>query len=224
MLGTACLTILPSVILAQGLGGGGAYGGSIPATFAITDNTGSNATLAGTFGDFGALTVGKAGMLNTATPLAFRLRSNAPYKLSAQVGSLVGMVDGTKSVPGIADQAIQTGDIGFGFTATVVQTGLSVSGGGTVPSRTDTIVDGFDVHAGWPTVSNGDTPAFKKTLNDIFTASTPILSGPRISTCGDNSSSDNFLVVTVGLATLPQYLTPATTFSGTVTFTIAVGV
>ena len=37
---------------------------------------------------------------------------------------------------------------------------------------------------------------------------------------GDNGSDDNFIVLTMGVATLPQYLTPAA-FGGTVTFTIA---
>jgi hypothetical protein len=222
MLVTACFTILPGVILAQGLGGSGTYGGSIPATFAISNLT--NGSLNTPLATFGALTVGKAQALNAPTPLAFRLRSNASYILTAQIGALVGMVDGTKSVPGNADQAIQTGDIGIGFTTAVDQTGASVSGGGSgTITRVDVIPTGYDVTAGWPTVTNGDTPSFGATLHSIASAVT-ILSGPRISTCGDNSSTDNFLVVTMGLATMPQYLTPATTFSGTVTFTIAAGV
>ena len=41
-----------------------------------------------------------------------------------------------------------------------------------------------------------------------------------ISASGDNTSNDNYLLVTVGVATLPQYLTPAA-FNGSVTFTIS---
>ncbi|HXB72229.1 MAG TPA: hypothetical protein VNY05_28585 [Candidatus Acidoferrales bacterium] len=214
---SAVLAILPGIVLAQGTTGTGTFGGTVPTTFSIANT--SNGSLAAALGTFGTLTIGK-NVLSTPTPLAFRLRSNAGYKLTAQVGSLVGITDGAPSGVSTTLQAIKTGDIGIGFTTAVDRSGLSVVNGGASPTRTDSVVTGFDVTAGWPSVSTGHTPAFTKTLHDIFAADTQIMSGDRISASGDNSSSDNFLTVTVGVATLPQYLTPGD-FSGTVTFTIA---
>jgi hypothetical protein len=75
------------------------------------------------------------------------------------------------------------------------------------------------VHTGWPTVT-GQFPNFVKTLHDIFGQDVQILSGPRISASGDNSSNDNSLTLTMGIAILPRYLS-AGSFSGTLTFTIA---
>ena len=209
--------VLPGLVLAQGTSGTGTFGGTVPTTFSISST--SNGSLAAALGTFSTLTIGK-NVLSSPTPLAFRLRCNATYKLTAQVGSLVGITDGAASGVSTTLQAIKTGDIGFGFTAAFDRSGLSVVGGGASPTRTDTIVSGFDVTAGWPAVSSGHTPAFTKTLHDIFATDTQVLSGDRISASGDNSSSDNFLLVTVGVSTLPQYLTPGD-FSGTVTFTIA---
>jgi hypothetical protein len=72
-------------------------------------------------------------------------------------------------------------------------------------------------------VVNGLTPfvpATHGTLDDI-TASTQILSGPRISTQGNISTDNNFITATLVVATLPQYFTPNTSFSTTITLTIA---
>jgi hypothetical protein len=213
----AVLAILPGIVLAQGTSGTGTFGGTVPTTFSIANT--SNGSLATALGTFSTLTIGR-NVLSTPTPLSFRLRSNAAYKLTAQVGSLVGITDGGPSGVSTTLQAIKTGDIGFGFTTAVDRSGLSVVGGGTSPTRTDSIVNGFDVIAGWPSVTTGHTPAFTKTLHDIYAADTQIMSGDRISASGDNSSGDNFLTVTVGIATLPQYMAPGD-FSGTVMFTIA---
>jgi hypothetical protein len=213
----ALLTILPVVMPAQGTNGTATFGGTVPTTFSMANT--SNGSLAAAVGTFSTLTIGND-VLSSPTPLVFRLRSNAGYKLTAQVGSLVGMTDGAPSGVSNSLQAIKTGDIGLGFTSAIDRSGLSVVNGGPSPTRTDSIVTGFDVTAGWPAVTTGHTPAFTKTLHDIFGADTQILSGDRISASGDNSSSDNFLTVTVGVATLPQYMTPGA-FSGTVTFTIA---
>jgi hypothetical protein len=213
----AVLAALPGIALAQGTTGTGTFGGTIPTTFSISNT--SNGSLAGSLGTFNTLTIGQ-GVLSSPTPLTFRVRSNAGYKLTAQVGSLVGITDGPPSAVSTTLQAIKTGDIGIGFTSSIDRSGLSVVGGGASPTRTDTIVPGFDVTAGWPSVTGGHTPAFNRTLHDIFASDTQVLSGDRISASGDNSSSDNFLLLTVGVSTLPQYLTPAA-FSGTVTFTIA---
>jgi type 1 fimbria pilin len=204
---------LPTDVLAQGVI---TFGGTVPAVCWITDVT--NGSLAGVLGDFNTLTVGK-NILKAPTPLAIRLRSNAPYKVMVQVGSLAGITDGTGSPRSTTPQAIKTGDIGFGITAVDVSLSRLV-GGGTTPIRADPIAAGYDVRGGWPRVSNGHTPGFAKTLHDIYGADVQLLSGPRISADGDNNSTNNFLTVTVGIVTLPQYLT-AGSFSGVVTFTVA---
>lgn len=211
-MGALALMSVPGVVYAQV-----DYSGTIPTTFAITNT--SNGTLTGNLGAFSTLTIG-SGTLQTPTVLAFRLRSNAAYKLSANSAAISGITDGVASAAGTTAQGIKTGDIGFGITAAIDQSGASVVDGGAIPTRIDTIVAGYSVVGGWPAVTNGHTPTFTKTLNNFFGVDTQILSGTRISASGDNSSSDNFLLVTVGLAALPQYLTPAA-FSGTVTFTIA---
>jgi len=208
---------IPGAIFAQGTTGTGTYSGTVPETYSISNTSDGN--LAGTLGAFSTLTIGK-GTLAAPTPLQIRLRSNHTYQITANASVTSGITDGAGSAVGTTAQAIKTGDIGFGFTAAIDKSGASVVNGGATPTRTDTIVSGFDASSGWPSVSNGHTPSFTKTLHDVYGADTQILSGDRISASGDNNSSDNFLLVTVGVATLPQYLTPGA-FSGSVTFTIA---
>jgi hypothetical protein len=191
------------------------FGGTVPTTFNISNI--NNGSLSGAFGSFGTLVVGN-GMLNTPSPVVFRLRSNAPYILTAQVGALVGISDGEADTG--SSTTIKTGDIGFGFTAAIDQSGGSVAGGGAAPTRVDTIAPGFDMRGGWPSASGGRTPVFTKTLHDIYGQDVQILNGPQISAKGDNSSDDNFITITVGIATLPQYWN-AGAFRGVVTFTIA---
>ncbi len=213
----AFLAALPGLVPAQGTTGTGTFGGTVPLTFTITDT--SNASLAGALGTFGTLTIGKS-TLATPTPMAFRMRSNGPYKLSAAVTSVTTIVDGAATPDASTTaQTIKTGDIAFGFTSAIVTSGLSVVNGGTSPTRTDTIVTGYDATSGFATTTDGHTPSFVKTLHDIYSG-VQILSGDRISSSGDNSSDDNYLTVTLGVAALPQYWTSGT-FSGTVTLTIA---
>jgi hypothetical protein len=145
-----------------------------------------------------------------------RLRSNKAYTLSAQATAL------NFSSPGAADggSAISLDDIGFGVTA-IDATGANVTTG-----HSDTIVAGapsFDYRSGWPAVSNGLTPFIAgthATLTNI-SANTQVLSGSRISAKGNISTNNNFVLVTFGLATLPQYFTPNSGFSSTITLTIA---
>src|SRR5581483_4905057 len=210
------LIALPGAIFAQGTSGTGTYSGTVPETYAISNTSDGN--LAGTLGSFSTLTIGK-GTLAAPTPLQIRLRSNHTYQITANAAVTSGITDGTASPAGNTAQAIKTGDIGFGFTAAIDKSGASVVNGGATPTRVDTIVSGFDASSGWPSVANGHTPVFTKTLHDIYGSDTQVLSGDRNSASGDNSSTDNFLLVTLGVATLPQYLTPGA-FSGTVTFTI----
>jgi hypothetical protein len=209
------LGALPGVVTAQKTGGTGTFGGTIQPAFTISAI--GNGVLAAAMGTFGTVTAGQS-TLSAPAPVAFRVRSNAPYKLMVQVGDLVGMTDGVAASDGSTAQGMVTGNFGFGFTASVDPSGNSVVNGGASPTRVDTIVTGFDVHTGWPTVT-GQSPNFVKTLHDVFGQDVQILSGPRISASGNNSSDDNSLILTVGIAILPQYLS-AGTFSGTLTFTI----
>ena len=99
-----------------------------------------------------------------------------------------------------------------------VPTGANVATG-----HTDTVVSLFNYGSGFPAVSNGLTPfvaGTNATLNDV-TANTQILSGSRISAKGNISTNNNFVLLTLGIATLPQYFTPNTGLSTTVTLTIA---
>jgi hypothetical protein len=204
---------LPGTVLAQG---DITFGGAVPAVCWITDI--GNGSLSGVLGNFNTLTVGK-NILSTPASIAIRLRSNAPYKVMVQLGSLVGIADASATPRSTTAQAIKTGDIGFGITS--VDVSLSrVIGGGSTPIRHDAIASGFDVRSGWGSGSGGHTPTFKKTLHDISAASIQIVSGPRISADGDNYSTNNFITVSVGISTLPQYLTVGS-FSGIVTFTIS---
>jgi hypothetical protein len=214
LLGSAALMMLPGIVQAQS-----GFGGTVPTTFSITDVNNASPTAA--LGTFNALTIGSTSAFSLPTPLAFHLRSNAGYKLSAVTSGLTNIAEGTKTVASSTASGIQTGDIGFGITAiTTTGFGASVSLAGVGGTRTDTIVPAFDYTGGsFGTILNGHSPTFSATLHSI-SSSTQILSGDRISSSGDNNSDDNFLTVTLGVATLPQYFTP-TSFSGTITLTIA---
>jgi hypothetical protein len=207
------LISLPGSVLAQGVI---TFGGTVTAVCWISGI--DNGNLTGSLGGLNSLTVGQ-NVLKAPAPLAIRLRSNAPYRLTVQAGSLVGITDGSATSGSTTAQSIKTGHIGFGITA--VDVSLSrVVGGGSTPVRSDPIAAGFDARSGWPRVRNGRTPAFTKTLHDIYGVDVQILSGPRISADGDNYSNNNFITLMVGIAVLPQFMT-AGSFSGVVTFTIA---
>ena len=97
---------------------------------------------------------------------------------------------------------------------------LSAAGANVATGHTDTIATGYDVSGGWPTPANGLTPTFGKTLNDITTG-VQVLNGTRVSARGNLATNNNFVLVTFGAATLPQFFTPNTGFSTTITLTIS---
>jgi len=183
--------------------------GTNPAAVSIT--TTADASLSTTVA-LGTLTPTTGGTLATGS-VQVRLRSSKAYVLSAQTTALaftaLGSTDGGTTIAAT--------DIGFGITA-IVNTGVNVANTGT---RTDTIVAKFSYTGGYPAVVNGLTPFLagtNATLNDI-SANTQILSGSRISNKGNISTNNNFILATLGLATLPQYFTPNTDFSTTITLT-----
>jgi len=183
--------------------------GSTPTAVSVTNA--SDGTLSSTV-SLGSLTPAVGSTLMTSTVQA-RLRSNKAYTLSAQAASL------SISSPAAADggASISLGDIGFGITA-IDATGTNVATG-----HSDTIASLFNYSSGFPAVTNGLTPfasGTNGTLNDL-TSNTQVLSGTRISSKGNLSTNNNFVLVTFGIATLPQYFTPNSGFSTTVTLTIA---
>ena len=183
--------------------------GSTPTAVSVTNA--SDGTLSSTV-SLGSLTPAVGSTLMTSTVQA-RLRSNKAYTLSAQAASL------SISSPAAADggASISMGDIGFGITA-IDATGTNVATG-----HSDTIASLFNYSSGFPAVTNGLTPfasGTNGTLNDL-TSNTQVLSGTRISSKGNLSTNNNFVLVTFGIATLPQYFTPNSGFSTTVTLTIA---
>lgn len=184
--------------------------GTNPAAVSITNTSDSNVS---TTVALGTLTPATGGALTSGT-FQVRLRSNKGYVLSAQSTTLAFNGLGAAA----SGDTIALTDIGFGVTA-VANTGANVANSG---SRTDTVVNKFNYTSGFPAVTNGLTPfvaGTNGTLNDI-TANTQILSGARISSKGNISTNNNFILVTLGLATLPQYFTPNTDFSTTVTLTV----
>jgi hypothetical protein len=180
--------------------------GTTPEAFSITNDT--DGALTSTVA-LGTLTPATGGTLTQGTAQV-RFRSNKVYKVTAQASAL------NFSGPGSADggASLALTDVGFGITAKDA-TGANVATG-----HTDTIVTGYDVGGGWPAVTNGVTPTFTKTLNDI-TSATQVISGTRISARGNLSTNNNFVLVTFGIATLPQYFTPNTSLSTTITLTIS---
>jgi hypothetical protein len=202
LLGLALIVV--STVLAQPHSYGNVqFSGNIPITFCITDNNNSG----GIAGAISTLTVGYGS--RSAPTIRLRLRGNHTYKLMANASIGYGIIDGPATAPSTTPQALKTGDIGFGFTEAVDTRGASVVNGGYHPTRKDVIATGFDA-----------TNGFVKTLHDIYGVDTQILSGDRISASGNNSSSDNFLLITIGVSSPSGYFTPGP-FGGTITFTIS---
>ena len=199
--------MLTSAAFAQ-TGGTITVTGTTPEAFSLTNT--SEAALSSTIA-LGTLTPGNTNTLTTGTA-DVRLRSNKAYTLTAQASAL------NVTGPGSADggDTISLSDIGFGITSMTL-TGANVANSG---SRTESIAAGFDASGGWPAAANGLTPAFGKTLNDV-TSATQVLSGTRISARGNLATNDNFITLTFGVATLPQFFTPNTGFSSVITLTIA---
>lgn len=211
----AFLLSVPQLALAQS-SGSVTLTGTIPEAFSLTDV--SNTNLSSTI-TLGTLIPGTGGAPSQGT-VTVRVRSNKAYKLLAQATSL------SFSSPGADDGGVSlaSSDIGFGVTG-LDATGANVANSAT---RTDTLVGKYNYTGsgfnGFPSSSNGLTPFLAGThgtLNDIDDGlAVQLLSGPRISSRGDRSTSDNFLLVSFGVGVLPQYFTPNSQFSTTVTVTI----
>jgi hypothetical protein len=183
--------------------------GSNPEAFSLTDTTG--AALSATV-NLGVLIPAANNTLTTSAPVTVRMRSNKAYKVTAQASAL--NITGGGAVDG--GDTITLQDIGFGVTGMTL-TGTNVANSG---SRTETLPAGFDVSGGWPVASNGLNPAYALTLNDI-TSPTQVVAGGRISKKGNLITDNNFISVSFGVAVLPQFFTPNTSFSTVITLTMA---
>jgi hypothetical protein len=183
--------------------------GTDPEAFSITNT--SNAQLSATI-VLGTLSPATGGTLINGTT-QIRLRSNKEYKLTAQATALNFVGAGSDD----GGDPIALTDFGFGISS------IDATGANVANSSGHTIVTLYDYDPRTVSVTNGLTPfvpATHGTLNDI-TSSTQILSGPRISAVGNISTDNNFILATLVVATLPQYFTPNTSFSTTITLTIA---
>jgi hypothetical protein len=136
------------------------------------------------------------------------LRSNAAYAVSAQVTASSGF-------GAAASGDITLADIGFGLDS-LANSGALVFGD---PATNSTIAGSFGNDPSTASKNGDGVPSFTTTLNNVASAATQVLSGPRISNRGDISSPNNGLLVDTVYAVGPQYFTP-TTFSATVTYTI----
>jgi hypothetical protein len=185
--------------------------GSIPHAVSIT--SASDATLSTTV-TLGALTPTNTSSLTQSAPVVVRVRSNQQYRLSA---SATFTNSGAGSDAG--GSAISAADIGFGII------GRDASGSLVAAGHTDTITPKFDYTSiGFTSlpVTDGLTPfvpGTNGTLADILTG-TQMLQGSRISRKGNINTQENFLKVTFGAATLPQYFSPTTGFQAVITLTV----
>jgi hypothetical protein len=184
--------------------------GTDPEAFSITSIT--DAPLGATV-ILGNLNPATGGVLTSGTT-QIRLRSNKMYNLTAQATALnfVGAGNDDNGRP------IALTDFGFGISS-IDATAVNVAN-----HANHNVVAIYNYDPRTVAVTNGLTPfvaGTHGTLNDIAGGGTLILSGPRISIQGNISTDNNFVLATLVVATLPQYLTPNTSFSTTITLTIA---
>jgi hypothetical protein len=185
--------------------------GTIPQAVSLTNA--SDSALSTTL-TLGTLVATNNTTLAAITPLDVHVRSNNQYKLNA---SMVFTISGAGATAG--GDSIAASDIGFGITA-VAATGANVATG-----HTDTLTTKFDyTTTAMSALPNptGTTPfvaGTNGTLNDI-SSSTQVVQGTRISRKGNIITPDNFVKLTFGAATLPQYFTPNTGFQAVITLTV----
>jgi hypothetical protein len=162
--------------------------------------------------DFGEVGPANAASFVTAT-VPLRLRSNVSYTLKMSA-SAIAYGGGTPDA-----DSVTLADIGFG-----VSTATRDSNGG-VAAGADTIAA---TASGDPTLAangsiNGATGRYTYNTGHSlasYTASTTIVTGPRIMNAMSPTGNSNGLVVTTIIALKPHFFTPGS-FSTSVTFTIS---
>jgi hypothetical protein len=146
------------------------------------------------------------------------MRTNAAYTLSAAVTATSGF-----GAVGNTNGDFSLADIGFGLPASA----LAASGSGALVTATavsgSSVVAAFNNDPSAATKNADDIPVFSSTLNSLSTTApgTQVLSGPRISRGGGLNSPNNGLLANTIYAVGPQFFTPNTGFSATVTYTLA---
>jgi hypothetical protein len=178
--------------------------GTVDAVFSISKATAGEGTLAETV-TFSAADLGNNTNSIKAVPVTFRLRSNAPYSLTA-------------SYTGTSTSDVGPEDIGFAITQAVATGALTVSEADrTATTNTvDTITTQFEkTHTG----TGDDSAAFGTAVLATLDTVNELLSGGRISNKGGFSNPNNALDVTAEVAMLPQFFT-AGDFNYVVTLTV----
>lgn len=146
------------------------------------------------------------------------MRTNAAYTLSAAVTASSGF-----GAAGNANGDFSLADIGFGIPASA----LAASGSGALVSAgavgSSSVVAAFNSDPSSASKDADGIPTFSATLNSLSTTApgTQVLSGPRISRGGSLNSPNNGLLANTVYAVGPQFFTPNTGFSATVTYTLA---
>jgi hypothetical protein len=152
---------------------------------------------------FGTLLPGSSNTPSTVQ-VQFRIRSssNQGYNVRASLNSFTV----TPSSPASGGATISPSDIAVAITF------VDTSGSGVQQPRVDTIAYGFNYNPGGVTASNGiasftGVASGQATLADLN--ATKILSGPRIASSQNSSSTTNFIMVTITFGVLREYFTPA---------------
>jgi hypothetical protein len=186
----------------------GNSGGGITNNKVKGDRLNSPTTLTIDFGD-----VGPANTNNWVTAsVPIRLRSNLSYTLRMSA-SAITYGGGTPDA-----DSVTLADIGFGVTSATRDTG------GGIISGTDTIAanangDPTSGANGAPNAAGRYVFNANHSLNN-YTASTTIVSGPRINHAMVPTANTNGLVITTLFAIKPQFFTVGS-FSTSVTFTVS---
>jgi hypothetical protein len=174
------LSVYAGQALAQRAGNLG-IAGRIPEVYAITSGSGTAPIV--------TLTLHPFGPRPTDRMASVKLRSNAAYKLTIEVASVDSNGIGTTGNSPVLS------DVGLGVV------GIQSAGANISLGHFDTITDGYDFSQNWPNTSSGAETLLIKTLANI-SGPTQILSGNRISARGNLFTSDNFVVITLGVANL----------------------
>jgi len=188
----------------------------------LTDT--SNGTLTATLA-FGTLTAGTSNTPDSQT-LQFRIRCSSPagYQLRVTSATFTPTANG----PTEGGATISASDVGIGIVSITPAPNFN----GITP-RNDLIETGFAYDPAAIQATNGLTPygglsgsPARATVQDLISdPNVRLLAGSRIhanqSANGANAAS-NYLTVTMRVAVLRQYFTPAT-FSGTITLRVSPG-
>jgi len=139
------------------------------------------------------------------------LRSNAAFTLAAECATSSGF--GV-----VANGDLALADVGFGIGG-LTNSGAKVFGD---PAAGTTVTAGFDDDPALAPKDIDEEPTFSQSLQALTgIGGVQLLSGPRISNRGGIGSPNNGLLVDTVYAIGPQFYTPVSSFTATVTYTLA---